>query len=118
MKRFIIPAALILTPALAFAQGELGNIERLLEAIGRLVGIATPIVVGIALLGFFWGLVSYIFAAGDEGKRGEARQYMIWGIVALFVMVAVWGLVRFVGEAVGVTDQGGSVPVPTVQGVR
>jgi len=41
---------------------------------------------------------------------------MIWGLVALFVMVSVWGLVRFIGDAVGV-DQGGDIEVPTVPGV-
>ena len=116
MKRFIIPTAIVLAPSLAFAQ-QLTNIETLLKSIGRLVSIATPIVVGIALLVFFWGLVQYIMSAGDEGKRGEARQHMIWGVIALFVMVAVWGLVRFVGDAVGIQTEGGSVNVPTVNGV-
>jgi hypothetical protein len=38
---------------------------------------------------------------------------MIWGIVALFVMVSVWGLVRFIGNAFNI-EQGGSANVPTV----
>lgn len=116
MKRFIIPSAIALTPMLAFAQG-LGNIETLLRSVGRLVDLALPIVVGIALLGFFWGLAQYVFAAGDEGKQAEAKSHMIWGVVALFVMVSVWGLVRFVGESLNIQQGADSGNIPTVQGL-
>ncbi|MEK7147876.1 MAG: pilin [Patescibacteria group bacterium] len=114
MKKVIL-AALTFAPALALAQGtpNLSNLETLLKSIGRLIDIALPIVVAIGLLVFFWGIVKFIFA-GEEGKK-EGRNLMIWGIVGLFVMVSVWGLVRFLGNAVGVTEQGGTVTPPTVQ---
>jgi len=115
MKKFIIPSALLLVPALASAQ--LGNVDSLLRSIGRLIDIALPIVVGLALLGFFWGLALFIFAAGDEGKKDEAKSKMIWGIVALFVMVSVWGLVRFVGDALQIDQGEGSGNIPSVQGL-
>ena len=111
MKKVII-AALALTPALAFAQ-DLGNVNRLVTAIGGLVDLALPIVVGIALLAFFWGLVRFIFSAGDETKKKDGQRLMIWGLVALFVMVSVWGLVRFIGNALSV-GQGETVTVPSV----
>lgn len=111
MKKFAL-IALAAAPVLASAQ-SLGNLETLLRSIGRLIGIALPIVVALALLAFFWGLVKFIFGSA-EGKT-EGKTLMIWGVVALFVMVSVWGLVRFIGNAVGVTEQGGAAPVPTVQ---
>ena len=71
--------------------------------------------VGIALLGFFWGLAQFVFAAGDEDKKAQGRQHMIWGIIALFVMVAVWGLVGFLGNALGITPGANNTPtIPTV----
>src|SRR3989344_32215 len=97
MKKVIL-ASLALVPAVASAQ-TLGNLETLLRSVGRLIDIALPIVVAIALLAFFWGLVRFIFSAGDETKKKEGQQLMIWGLVALFVMVSVWGLVRFIGNA-------------------
>jgi hypothetical protein len=110
MKKFII-AALTFAPAVAFAQ-ELGNLQTLLRSIGRLIDIALPIVVALGLLAFFWGLVKFIFA-GEDGKK-EGQSLMIWGLVALFVMVSVWGLVRFIGNAIGITEQGGTVTPPSV----
>jgi hypothetical protein len=112
MKKFII-AALAFAPVIASAQ-SLGNLETLLRSIGRLIDIALPIVVAIALLAFFWGLVKFIFA-GEEGKK-EGQHLMIWGLVALFVMVSVWGLVRFIGNAVGI-GQGDTITVPKVPGL-
>ncbi len=109
MKKFII-AALAVAPSAAFAQ-QLGNIETLLQSIGRLIDLALPIVVALALLAFFWGLAKFIFA-GSEGAA-EAKNLMLWSIVALFVMVSVWGLVRFIGNAFNI-DQGGSIEIPDV----
>lgn len=112
MKKFII-AGLAFAPALASAQ-QLGNINDLLNSIGNLVDAALPIVVAIALLVFFWGLVKFIFSGADSKEEG--RDLMIWGIVALFVMVSVWGLVNFIGNAFDI-EQGGEAPVPGVQGL-
>ena len=112
MKKVII-ATLALAPALAFAQ-QLGNIETLIRSIGRVVALALPIVVAIALLAFFWGLLKFIFAQGNEESKADAKRIMLWGIIALFVMVAVWGLVRFIGTALGVTPETGPQVIPTV----
>jgi|SRR3989344_2427399 len=110
MKKFIIPV-LLLAPSFAFAQ-SLGNLNTLLSSFGDLVEKALPIVVAIALLTFFWGLIKYIFTDAKEG----GTKLMLWGVVALFVMVSIWGLVKFVGNAFGV-EQGGSAQVPTVPGI-
>jgi hypothetical protein len=120
MKKFIIPA-LAFAPFLASAQtvGNLSGFSSLLKSIGGLISTALPIVIGLALLGFFWGLAMFVFNAADEGKRAEARQIMIWGVVALFAMTAVWGLVNFFSQAVlGSTPGSAGAPqTPTVQGL-
>lgn len=114
MKKFII-TTLALAPLLASAQ-QLGNIESLVESLGRIIGLALPIVVALALLAFFWGLVKFIFAQGNEESKADAKKIMLWGIIALFVMVTVWGLVEFIGNALGVS-QGTNIIVPTVPGI-
>ena len=114
MKKVIL-ATLAFAPVLAFAQ-QLGNIETFVSSIGRVVGLALPIVVAIALLAFFWGLVKFIFAQGNEESKADAKKIMLWGLIALFVMVAVWGLVRFIGDALGIS-QGDTIIVPAVPGI-
>ena len=104
--------AFLMVPMVAGAQ--LGTVGDLIDDIGDIVGAATPIVVGIALLAFFWGLARYIFAAGNEDARDQGRRIMIGGIIALFVMVSIWGLVRFIGEALGVSQEETPVAIPGV----
>ena len=92
----LIVGALAL-PITSFA--ALGNIDTLITDVGNIVNKIIPIVFALALLGFFYGLVMYIF--GKEDNKDQAKKTMIWGVVALFVMASVWGLVRFIGNAVG-----------------
>jgi hypothetical protein len=100
------------TPVFAFA--ALGNIANIVSSIGDLVDLATPIVVGLALLAFFWGLVKFIFSADDEEARKGAKSLMIWSVIALFVMISIVGIISFIGNAFGV-EQGGTLPVPGVR---
>lgn len=112
MKKFIFISALAFVPAIAFAQTGTTFLN-VLNATGDLISTATPIVVALALLYFFWGLAKYILNAGDEEKKKEGRQVMIWGIIALFVIVAVWGLVNLIASTfdISTTD---TITVPRV----
>lgn len=98
MKRLIqifIPSLLIV-PSLALAQ--LSGTENLIVQIGVLVNRLTVIVVGIALLVFFWGLTKFILSAGSEVDKQKGKDLMIYGVIALFVMVSIWGLVSFIQD--------------------
>lgn len=113
MKKFIIGSAFF-APALAMAQTPLTNVSSIVTQIGRIIGLLIPITAALALLYFFWGLAQFILHSDDEEARKKARQQMIWGIVALFVIASVWGLVQFLGTAIGVDQTGGAQNIPTV----
>jgi len=89
-----------------------GLIDRISVWIGRL----TPVLAGLALVVFFWGLVKFIFHAGDEEMRKEGKKFMMWGIIALFVVVAIWGIVAFIAISLGV-GTGGSATAPCLEGL-
>jgi len=47
-----------------------------------------PILFAVAILAFVWGVIQFfIFGADEESKREKGRQFIIWGIVALAVML-------------------------------
>lgn len=96
-------------PLAAFAQ----DAESIIRTVNRVLGLLIPIVFTVALLYFLWGLAQYILNAGDAEKQKEARDHMIWGIIALFVMIAVWGLVGVLGRTIGV-QTGTALPLPGV----
>lgn len=53
-----------------------------------------PFIFALAVVLFIWGAVKFfIINADEEAKRQQGKQFMIWGIIALTVMISVWGLV-------------------------
>ena len=74
------------------------NIQQLIGILVALMAKLVPILMGLALLGFFWGVVQFLTNPDNEDKREQGKWFMVWGVIALFVMVSVWGLVRLVGR--------------------
>jgi hypothetical protein len=69
-----------------------------------------PLIFAIAMVSFVWGAVKFfIIDSDEEAKREQGKQFMIWGIIALAVMISVWGLVNLLGSTFGV---GGSTYLP------
>lgn len=69
-----------------------GIISSLLsKIINPLIGV----LIGAGILFFLWGVVNYIFLmSGDVKKKSDAKQFMLWGIIAITVMFSVWGIIQ------------------------
>ncbi len=102
--------ALLAMPAVASAQA-LQPLRNLIVAIGGILNITIPVLIAAAIVVFFWGLVLYIRSSG-EGHEG-GRNMMIAGLLSLFIMVSVWGLVNLAQNALGVSGNA-SVTIPQV----
>ncbi|MFA6076501.1 MAG: hypothetical protein WC735_00290 [Candidatus Paceibacterota bacterium] len=61
-----------------------------------------PLIFALAIVMFVWGVVQFVINSDDEAKKTKGKMFMIWGIVALTVMVSVWGLVAILGNTFGV----------------
>jgi len=92
--------AMIFMPVFAFA--ALGGIKNLITAVAGILGDVIPVIFGLAMIYFFWGVSQFILHAGDAKTRDDGKQKMIWGVVALFVMFSIWGIFRFIGDALGI----------------
>lgn len=99
MKK-IIAGVLFVGPLMAFAVTPL---EDMVSTFGRLVNQLVPIMIVLAVLVFFWGLVKYIASANDEASKESGKNLMIWGMIALFVMVAFWGILGFMQSTLGLS---------------
>ncbi|MBX4199132.1 hypothetical protein KW800_02590 [Candidatus Parcubacteria bacterium] len=98
-----------------FNQLAATGILQAIQATNTIISRAIPLTVALALLAFLFGLMKFVFKAGDESAQEEGKRVMLWGIIALFVMVAVWGLVKFVAESLGIGTGGtvsGIIQVP------
>ena len=55
-----------------------------------------PFLMGLALLFFLWNVTRYfIFQGTRPDAREKAKQYTLWGVIAHFVIIFVWGIVNF-----------------------
>jgi hypothetical protein len=103
MKKFYQATFLLFVPALVLAQ-QPTDVQDLIGITWTIVQTLTGLVVALSLLYFFWGLAQFILHTGGGKEQEEAKGKMFWGIIALFVMVSVWGLVRFLQNSFVGTD--------------
>ncbi len=101
-----------LFPSVSYAD-YFAVVNDLLTSFGHLVGQAIPIAAGLAVLFFFWGVALYIFRAGDETKAKEGKSIMIYGVIGIFVIFSIWGLIKFIGDNLGIQTTSGSGSNPT-----
>lgn len=114
LRIFVGTLSVFVLPFLASAQAEPGSqVTGLITVFGEWVNTLIPIALALGLLFFLYAIVKFLLSAGDEEKRKDAKSMMIWGVIALFVMVSVWGLVGFIGNTFGVS-QGGGIGAPEV----
>ena len=82
------------------------SVKELIQAVGSLINPLIAVLVGAALLVFFWGLAKLIFAQSSETNKLEAKKIIGWGLIALFVMVSVWGIIGFMQRELNLLGTG------------
>lgn len=93
MKITAIVLSIITGVSLAYAQAN--PLLNLVSLAQTLVGKLIPLMMATALLVFFYGLVMFIWKGKEGGEALEkGKQLMIYSIVALFVMVSIWGIIQ------------------------
>ncbi|NBV76776.1 hypothetical protein EBR66_01260 [bacterium] len=98
--------ALSALPFIAFAQapslnrGITGVLLTLNNALNMLIGI----LITAAIVVFFYGLVKYLWSNAGEEKQ-NAIKIMVNGVVVIFVMVSIWGLVALLQFTLGVNGR-------------
>lgn len=77
---------------------DFGYFHSIVGNAGGLLDAVIPLLIGIGLIVFFWGLIKYIRNTESE----EGKKIMIAGLVGLFVMVSVWGIIRLAQRVLNV----------------
>lgn len=66
--------------------------------------ILNPIAMLLFAWGFFqflWGLFLFMKDLNVSSQKEEAQSHMVWGVVGMFIMVAVWGIINLVANSFG-----------------
>ena len=118
MKQFLASVAVFAMPAIAFGEQQVGGLIRsILNFFGDVVAFAGPFLIAVALLAFFWSLIKFLF---DSEKTKESKDFLIWSIIILFVMVSIWGIIAFFQDNLGIGDgrdliNTPQVPIPVIR---
>ena len=66
-------------------------VDKLISFIGTLI----PVLSSLAVMLFIFGVFNYLFS-NIEGKHAKSKMTMFWGIIALFVLFSIWGILGVV----------------------
>jgi hypothetical protein len=128
MKKKLIALSgfvLSLSPVVALAAnvGSIGScnggvpvtdIPSLLCKISQLLNSVIPVLIALGVVYFVWGVVTYVISSDEEAKK-TGRNRIIYGIIGLAVIVAMWGLVGILTNTFGLQNSNsGVINLPTV----
>ncbi len=77
------------------------GLRGLILYLNRFIGAITAFIISLTLVFFLWGVFKLIFSNKDSKEREQAKGFIVWGLVALFVMISVWGLVNLLTSSFG-----------------
>ncbi len=81
-----------------FASAEISDT---IVQVSGIVEQLVSLLMALAILVFFWGIVKFIANMDDEDSRKGGKHLMIWGMIAIFVMVSFWSIIGYVQESLG-----------------
>lgn len=116
----IVCGALLAAPSFVFAANPSGGFTTL----GTMINTFTTTVVkalgslfiALGVVAFFYGMVEFIWAQrdGNGEKAKKSKSFMVWGLVGVFVMVSVWGIIKYFQTIFGLPADS-NITIPKIQ---
>ena len=107
---WLIPSLVLALPVVVSAQTEF---DTLLEKVRGWLGLIVPILIGVGLILFIWGLIQYFRSEGSDDAKKAARGNILYGVIIFAAIVGIWGLVNILLGGIGV-QPGEEIVSPTV----
>ena len=60
-----------------------------------------PFLAALAFFLFMLGVAKYIRSSGSEKDAKDSKNLLIWGIVGIFILVTIWGIISFMRSELG-----------------
>jgi hypothetical protein len=109
MKRILATVFAGLSPMIALAQYTPNQgVTGLFALFGSWLKLAVPLLISLAVVYFIYSVFRFMTTA-DEAEKDKAKKNMVWGIVAIFVMVSIWGLVAILQSTFGTSGVTGNI---------
>jgi uncharacterized membrane protein len=94
-------------PIIASAQGVVSTTPQqgiigLIQFANTALNDVMVMLITLAIVVFFWGLIKYIVSVGEE--RAAGLTTIFYAIVAIFIMVSIWGVIHLLQSTFGVNN--------------
>lgn len=113
MKK-IIAGVVSFLPSIAFAQ-QITDANTLTTKLTNLGNTFIGILIAFAVIWIIVNVVRFIIKADDPGARGPIQSAILWGIVGLFVILSIWGLVRILTNTFSTDSTAPTESFPRIQ---
>lgn len=60
-----------------------------------------PFLFALATAAFIWGVITFYLNPENEEKRKKGKSFLVGGLIALFVMTSMWGIIRIFSTTFG-----------------
>lgn len=107
MKYKILGTLLILAVPTVVLAAAPKTFQELASYIVTILDTASGILIIAGVVVYFFGISTNLFKAGEESSQNLKTQLM-WGLIVLFVMVSIWGILKLLQETLFVTGNGSS----------
>ena len=92
MKKLI--ALVLLASPLSLLAAPIENINQVASRATQIGNLVIQVAIALAVVWIVVSVVRFlIIGAADEEARKNAKNSIIWGVVGLFVILSIWGIV-------------------------
>lgn len=105
-------------PVTAVAAVKLEYINSIISGLSTILSSLPPILVAAAVVYFLYGVLKFVASGDEEEGRKAGRQRMIHGIIAIAVMVSLWGLVGILQDTLGINTDKDIKPASIIKSVN
>jgi uncharacterized membrane protein YozB (DUF420 family) len=105
MKK-VIAGLLAFAPAIVSAQAlaPINNINDVSHKFTSILNTLTVLLISLAVVWIIISVVRYLIAGGDADKRKEGGMRILFGVIGLFVIISIWGLVSILQNSFATTN--------------
>lgn len=90
------------------------NFKGVVSEVTGIINLLIPILAAIAFMVFFWGLSRFILNSNKPDEIKDGKKYMLWGIVALFVLLTYRAIVSLISTELQIGDSNNVPFLPEV----
>lgn len=100
------------------ASGSLsGNVTTFIQKVdGAIINPLIILMFAVGLVGFLWGVFTYITNAEDQEARAKGTQHMLWGVIGMGIMISAFAIVHIISATFGLNTGTTNTAVNSVIG--